>query len=220
MKDQNPKLPINPENSENLPKKRGKPLGSKDRLPGGRIRSTLVERMEKDYVKRKLTEEEELFNTLANPDKQSLAQKRLNDFVTQFMKTKGNATEAASQAFGILNRAVASNVGGFYLRKAQQYIGRMYLEKQGTTTGDVFETIAMRAKVEKDPEYIRMLARLMGVADIVAPEAGNTNQNVNVNILQDYRKTQDEFGFGDVGEVVEGEEVEEEVKNDKLDQPF
>lgn len=156
--------------------------------------------LEKRYVKRKLSEEDELFKGI-NDESRMVVKQRVNAFMEAFLKNNGNATKAAMEAFGILNKAVAAEIGSYYWRKCRE-LSRVFLEEQGVTIGDFINTIATRAKVESDPEYIRMLARLLGIADVVAPETKGNQQNVNVNILQEHRKVQDEFGFGNV---VEGE---------------
>ena len=124
-----------------------------------------------------------------------------------FLQTKGNATQAAAKAFGIESRASAATVGSLYLRKLKE-LGRVYEEDIGLTYGKFIDIAMQKLETEKDPAWFKMLMKIGGYDN---PEFGSkTNQNVNVNILQEHRKTQAEFGFGDISE---GEIIEEE-KND------
>lgn len=119
-------------------------------------------------------------------------------FLKEFLANGGNATEAATKAFGLTNRSSAAVIGARYLKEARG-AARIYLEHKGATYGKLLDIALEKAEKSKNTEWWDRLMKLAGYEDFMS----KGKADVSVNIMTAQNAKNDFTGFIEEGEVVE-----------------
>ena len=110
--------------------------------------------------------------TLASLRKKGIVpETKLDEFLAEFLKNGGNATDAADAVFNCSSRAVASSMGSQYLQKSKVLV-RAYLDHHGASWGKLVQIALDKAEVSMKPDW---WDRLMKLADIDINECYITN---------------------------------------------
>jgi hypothetical protein len=127
-------------------------------------------------------------------------EKKIEIFINEFIKNRGNATEAAMVAFKQKNRQVAANYGNKILKEVRG-MAQIYLESKGATYGKLLDTAVAKMEESKTPEWWDRLMKIGGYEDFMTKESKSTG--VSVNIIG----AQKEFlsGYIEEGEIAEEE---------------
>lgn len=133
-----------------------------------------------------------------------------DNFIHEFLKNGGNATEAAMKAYGITSRPSASMKGNKTIRKFPEIV-RMYMETKGASYGKLVDLLIDKAYQAKTPEFLDRAFKLAGYADFM-----NTKQTTDltagtVTIINTQKALASEYVEGEVEEE-EGKEDEDESK--------
>lgn len=128
--------------------------------------------------------------------------KKFDLFLDEFVKTDGNATEAAMRVWDCKSRAVAATIGSRYLRQAKE-LGRILLEKKGVTYGKLLTVAADKMEKSKNPEWWDRLMKLAGYEDFMAKDKGSSAPGI-IQIINAQKDM--------IQQYVEGEIIEEDGK--------
>jgi len=128
---------------------------------------------------------------------------KLDAFLEEFMHNGGNATKAALVVFQPANVEAAAVMGHRYREKAKMLAGA-YLEKQGFGYGKFLDVAAEKMLESKNPDWWDRLMKIAGYDNFIDKKSGQPQAVVNVFQLQ--KKMQNQYGFGDEEEVINGEE--------------
>lgn len=124
---------------------------------------------------------------------------KLDNFIKEWLKNGGNATEAASIVFSCKSRSVAASIGSEYLKKAKG-LARIMMEKEGYTYGKMIKTAGRKMETAKGPEWWDRLMKLAGYEDFMSKK----DVGVSVNILTAQKEVIKKYV--QEAEIIEGEE--------------
>ena len=124
-------------------------------------------------------------------------------FLEEFIKNGGNATQASLVINNVTSLASAANMGSYYLKKAKA-LGRVYLEKKGYGYGKMLDVAAEKMVDSKTPEWWDRLMKVADYADFFEKPKNATPAVVNV--IQSHKDR--------ISSYIEGEEVK--INEDKI----
>lgn len=130
---------------------------------------------------------------------------KMDLFMDAFIKSGGNATQAAMDAFNPPSRHAASIIGSRYLQQAK-LLGRFYMEEKGYHMGKMLDVALKKMEEGRSPDW---WDRLMKIAEYSNPLVDKKSGPQVVNIFQTQKQDADDFGFA---ETIEGEEVEDDAE--------
>lgn len=135
--------------------------------------------------------------------KQARQEARLDEFLEEFMRNGGNATQAALVIHPTASISSASTLGGQYLKQVKG-VAQIQLEKKGYGYGKMLDVATKKMEEGKTPEWWDRLMKMAGYEDFMTKNIKAGPQVVNIVGAQ--RKDMDDFGFAEEGEIIEDDE--------------
>ncbi len=163
----------------------------KGRIPTGLVKKIVaLNKRTKAKKKAFITDKKDLVKAIATEEK-------IQDFLEEFLKNGGNATQAALTIYKCPSYGMAAKVGHFALKQSKD-LARLYLEKKGVTYGRLLDVATEKMMESKAPDWWDRLMKLADYEDFLSKKSGGP---AVVNVIQAHRDFASNYVDGEIEEI-------------------
>lgn len=139
-----------------------------------------------------------------NKKGQVVVKDNVEQFMEEFLKNGGNATNAALAVGNYSSLSSAAAAGSRYLAKAKQRgLVRNALEQKGYSYGKMLDVALEKMEKSKKPDWWDRVMKMADYDDFISGKSGGgTNVSVNIPFFAAHKKMTEEY-------IEDGEVVEE-----------
>lgn len=111
---------------------------------------------------------------------------KADDFLEEFLRNGGNATQAALVVFNCSSVESAASIGSQYLKKVKN-LARIHLEKEGYGYGKMLNVAAEKMEKSKNTEWWDRLMKMAGYDDFITPQKPQKSGPISVNVFNAHK---------------------------------